>query len=102
MTGRHICCFVDDYLVTELLMDIRFASRAEVARLRPVPAELGTRVAAEFREMPGLRVTVSQASRLFSLDIGLCRGVLETLVNSGILFVEEGVFQAVGAGRRHA
>lgn len=65
------------------------------------PSALGRRVAAEFREMPGLRITAAQASRLFSLEAVLCRGVLETLVSQGVLFADRGVFQCVGVGRRH-
>lgn len=61
-----------------------------------------SRVASEFREMPGLRITAAQAARLFSLDAGQCRRVLDALVNQGVLWVEQGLFQVTGAGRRHA
>lgn len=43
------------------------------------------RVLAEFDEMPGLKLTVSQAARLFGIEQGLCRVVLDTLVDSAYL-----------------
>lgn len=61
-----------------------------------------SRVAAEFREMPGLRITAAQAARLFSLEASECHRVLDALVGQGVLWVERGLFQAIGAGRRHA
>ena len=82
-------------------MDTRLA-RVEAVHTNAPSPELGRRVASEFREMPGLRITVSQASRLFSLDSALCRGVLDALVHDGVLFADRGVFQCVGVGRRHA
>jgi hypothetical protein len=62
----------------------------------------GARIAAEFREMPGLRITSTQAARLFSLDVADCRRLLDALVSQGVLWAERGVFQVTGAGRRHA
>jgi hypothetical protein len=38
------------------------------------------RARAEFREMPGLRLTAAQARRLWSLDAGVCDAVLADLV----------------------
>jgi hypothetical protein len=75
--------------------------RAE-ARIGLGDSELYHRVAAEFREMPGLRITAAQATRLFSMEAGRCMEVLETLVSDGVLATERGVFQAFGTGRRHA
>ncbi|HVG72562.1 MAG TPA: hypothetical protein VM819_16735, partial [Vicinamibacterales bacterium] len=43
------------------------------------------RVSAEFFEMPDLKVTVAQASRLFGVDHAHSRRILDTLVNRGIL-----------------
>ena len=43
------------------------------------------RVLAEFDEMPGLSLTVRQASRLFGLDQDFCRVVLDVLVDSAYL-----------------
>jgi hypothetical protein len=38
------------------------------------------RVLAEFEEMPGMALTVPQASRLFGLDDAACRTVVDRLV----------------------
>lgn len=43
------------------------------------------RVKGEFLEMPGLRLTESQARRLWSLDPSLCAAVLDELVDKGFL-----------------
>ena len=43
--------------------------------------ELVHRVRAEFLEMPGLRLTVTQAKRLWAVDAVLCQAILEALVN---------------------
>ena len=43
------------------------------------------RVRAEFEEMPGLTLTVSQASRLFGLDRDVCRDVIDELVRRAYL-----------------
>jgi len=64
--------------------------------------DLRTRVSSEFLEMPGLRLTVAQAARLFSLDRERCRRLLESLVQNGALSTDGTVYQVSGAGRRHA
>jgi hypothetical protein len=46
---------------------------------------LRARVAGEFREMPGLTLTLAQASRLFSLEADRCERVLGALVQHGVL-----------------
>jgi hypothetical protein len=43
------------------------------------------RVREEFREMPGLRLTPAQATRLWGLELDTCRAVIETLVASAYL-----------------
>lgn len=43
------------------------------------------RVRAEFVEMPGLTLTVRQASRLFGLDQEMCREVVNRLVGADFL-----------------
>src|SRR5690349_12511239 len=43
------------------------------------------RVRGEFREMPGLTLTVAQARRLWSLDSSTCSEVLSELVDAGFL-----------------
>ena len=42
-------------------------------------------VQAEYAEMPGLSVTLSQAQRLWTLDQGTCEEVFSRLVSSGVL-----------------
>jgi hypothetical protein len=43
------------------------------------------RVRAEFLEMPGLRLTVPQASRLWGLEVPACEAVIEALIQSAFL-----------------
>lgn len=43
------------------------------------------RIRGEFREMPGLTLTVAQARRLWSLDPSTCSAVLTQLVETGFL-----------------
>jgi len=43
------------------------------------------RVRGEFIEMPGLQLTIEQASRLWGLDLSACRHVIEVLVESAFL-----------------
>jgi hypothetical protein len=48
-------------------------------------ATLVDRVRGEFIEMPGLQLTMQQASRLWGLDIPACRYVIDVLVDSAFL-----------------
>lgn len=43
------------------------------------------RIRGEYREMPGMRLTVDQAMRLFRLDRRTCSGVLDSLVAAHFL-----------------
>jgi hypothetical protein len=43
------------------------------------------RVREEFREMPGLRLSLAQATRLWGLDHEVCRTVIDRLVASAFL-----------------
>jgi hypothetical protein len=49
-------------------------------------ALIAERVRGEFREMPGLTLTLAQAGRLWSLDAATCADVLAQLVSSGFLY----------------
>jgi hypothetical protein len=60
------------------------------------------RVTMEFMEMPGLRLTIRQAARLFNLDAASCERVLGALVNSGALSTAGDVFIRADSGRRRA
>jgi hypothetical protein len=48
-------------------------------------AQVTERVRGEFREMPGLTLTLAQAGRLWSLDAETCADVLSQLVSTGFL-----------------
>jgi hypothetical protein len=63
---------------------------------------LETRVSAEFREMPGLVLTITQAARLFGIDVARCGGVLDTLVAHGVLSTDGRTFARADAGARCA
>jgi hypothetical protein len=83
------------FQTAELISPIpRSAHRAE--------QELCTRVQAEFREMPGLRLTLRQASRLFSIEPKRCERVLGALVHSGQLATDGNAFASPFDGRRSA
>ncbi len=43
------------------------------------------RVRGEYREMPGMRLTVAQAERLWALDASTGESVLDSLVQDGFL-----------------
>ena len=62
--------------------------------------DLRLRVLAEFREMPGLRLTLTQASRLFDIEPTRCQRVLGTLVDAGCLATDGKAFAPAGGGRR--
>jgi hypothetical protein len=54
---------------------------------RPTPRfdELIARVRGEYREMPGLSLTVPQAQRLWGLEGATCQALLERLVETRFL-----------------
>jgi hypothetical protein len=49
------------------------------------PSSLVERIRGEFTEMPGLQLTMDQASRLWGLNETDCRYVIEMLVTSAFL-----------------
>ena len=49
------------------------------------PEGLIARIQAEYREMPGLSLTRTQAQRLWQLDEHTCRTILSRLVATGFL-----------------
>ena len=55
-------------------------------------AEALRRTQAEFREMPGLKLTEAQAARLLSFDSALCSAVLSTLVDRRFLMRTRNTF----------
>jgi hypothetical protein len=69
-----------------------------VSTLGPT-ADLVRRIRGEYLEMPGLRVTASQAQRLFGLDAITCHDVLASLLQSGFLSrTVDGMFRLTQAG----
>jgi DNA-binding IclR family transcriptional regulator len=48
-------------------------------------AAIVQRIAAEFREMPGLVLSIPQASRLLGLDQPACERILASLAQDGFL-----------------
>ena len=56
-------------------------------------AEALRRAEAEFREMPGLKLTEAQAARLLSFDSALCSEVLAALVDQHFLTRTRDTFQ---------
>jgi len=50
-----------------------------------VDASLIERIVGEYREMPGLALTLDQARKLWGCDAATCRCVVETLVKQGVL-----------------
>ena len=60
------------------------------------------RVQGEYKEMPGLRLTMAQAQRLWGLDRAACDALLAALVDAKFLFrTRDGAFmrsdQSLGA-----
>lgn len=49
------------------------------------PREMIRRVRAEFLEMPGLKLTVAQAQRLWGADRPTCEAVIEALTEARFL-----------------
>ena len=63
---------------------------------------LGARSCAEYHALPGLRLTVSQAARLFNLERTQCARLLDTLVENGLLWTNGREFLGPSVGRRFA
>lgn len=59
------------------------------------------RIDSEYREMPGLRLTLAQAARLWGLQAPQCRALLGALVERGRLMeTPDGLYCVVGDLRR--
>ena len=58
----------------------------------PETRELLHRVSGEFKEMPGLRLNLPQAQRLWGLDALRCEALLEVLVERGVLACTQRVY----------
>jgi hypothetical protein len=64
--------------------------------------DVRARIHAEYREMPGLKLTLAQASRLFNIEPVRCRRALEALVSGGVLRTDGRAFLHAHNGRRCA
>jgi hypothetical protein len=64
--------------------------------------ELQWRIRSEFAEMPELKLTTWQASRLFGLDPRRCELVLAQLVAAGALCMSGAAFVRADSGSRSA
>jgi hypothetical protein len=59
----------------------------------PVGERIARRIAGEYRELPGLRLTLAQAQRLWSLDRRTCESLLASLVERSVLLrTPEGIY----------
>jgi hypothetical protein len=72
-------------------------------QVRPhVIDELLQRVRSEYLEMPGLRLTLPQAARFWSLDHRTCERLLNGLVNARFLVLtSDGLYTRAGSPREH-
>ena len=59
------------------------------------------RARAEYLEMPGMRLTILQASRLFDVQIESCALMLEALVGEGFLSRDGDRYARANTGRRN-
>jgi hypothetical protein len=64
-------------------------------------ADLLTLIRSEYREMPGLAVTLAQASRLWNVDRRQCLDALEALADEGFLRRSRDMYVYGDPGRRH-
>jgi hypothetical protein len=61
--------------------------------LKDQPLDVLRRVKGEYLEMPGLRLTIAQAQRLWGLDRSVCDSLLGALVEAKFLFrTRDGAF----------
>jgi hypothetical protein len=65
-------------------------------------ADLCALIRAEYREMPGLNLTLRQAIRLWSAEPPVCARALDGLVNEGFLVHIGGAYVRANCGRRAA
>jgi hypothetical protein len=65
--------------------DTRNSTVAQESTEPRIPAALLARIRGEYREMPGLCLTASQAARLWGMAPDLCADVLRALVHEGAL-----------------
>jgi hypothetical protein len=67
------------------MLRLTSSARSDVAVHQDSQAVITERVRGEFKEMPGLVLTLAQVRRLWSLDASTCNDVLSQLVEAGFL-----------------
>jgi hypothetical protein len=67
------------------MLQLSAPAKSEFLPPQDTRALIAERVRGEFREMPGLTLTLAQARKLWSLDAATCTDVLSYLVNVGFL-----------------
>jgi hypothetical protein len=76
-------------------------AKQKSGRKSPPPESLVARVRREYFEMPGLRVTLEQACRLWQVDVSTCEMLLVYLVRVGFLCrTDTGFYIAAVSHRR--
>ena len=61
---------------------------------------LAARVRGEYGEMPGLQLTIWEASRLWQVEMSTCEMLLEQLVREGFLYkMNSGAYVGVATSR---
>jgi hypothetical protein len=63
--------------------------------------DLHARIHAEYQEMPGLKLTLAQAARLFNLETAQCAKALNALVTGGLLRSDGNTFLHARGGRQY-
>lgn len=63
--------------------------------------DLLLRIHGEYQEMPGLKLTLAQASRLFNLEPARCAQALDVLVARGVLRTDGHAFLHARGGRQY-
>jgi len=74
--------------------------RAPAVLTQAYPADgVRRRAEAEYLEMPGLKLTAAQASRLWHLDVEASTRLLESMVDAGVLYrTRDGAYVLLSAG----
>lgn len=69
-----------------------------MGRHRVADDELRRRAEAEYLEMPGLKLTAKQASRLWHLDAAASATLLDSMVDAGVLYrAKDGAYVLLSA-----
>src|SRR5258707_756489 len=64
---------------------LRITGSVQPPTIQETTVLIGERIRGEFREMPGLALTIAQACRLWSLDTPTCAAALAQLIGAGFL-----------------